>query len=121
MKLAVKSAGLCASSAFLITALPAFFEQVAPIGLSRVPLGTLQGINIIELIVFSLGGSVIAGAIGYIIGDILANPQGAKEVKRSSREKTSPALAETGDETFLSDLDPISATPSSETTENPDG
>jgi hypothetical protein len=120
MKLAVKSAGLCASSAFLVTALPAFFEQVAPIGLSKVPLNTLQGMDVFEMIAFSLGGAAIAGAIGYIIGDILANPQGSKEIKRPSGKNSSPILAETGDETFLKDLEPVSSASLPETAETTD-
>jgi hypothetical protein len=116
MKLAVKSAGLCASSAFIITALPAFFQQVAPLTQSIAPPGTLQGMTLIETILFSLAGALVAGSIGYIIGDILANPQGNKQsTSGNDSDKYSQGLSETGNETFFSDLEPISAIPLPET------
>lgn len=110
MKLAVKSAWMCASAVFLITAMPAFFEQIAPLGVvSTVPVGNFQGMTLIETTIFSLMGSLMAGAIGYIIGDILANPQGPppgtdNKKNASNQSEDLSTFAEAGNETFLDDL-----------------
>lgn len=118
MKLAIRSAWLCASGVFLVTALPAFFREVAPVGLSVVPVDALQGMAIVETIVFSLIGSLMAGGIGYIIGDILGNPTASPEAAPESAsppsENASPPPEEAGEQPFLNDLEPISAIPLSE-------
>ena len=113
MKLAAKSAWMCASGAFLVTALPAFFREIAPVGLYAVPVDTLQGMAIVETIIFSLIGALMAGGIGYIIGDILGNPQAPAEAisADADAENAPSSLEEAGNETFLSDLEPVSATP----------
>ena len=112
MKLAVKSAWMCASGVFLVTAMPPFLEKIAPFGYTVTP-GTLQGMAIIELMIFSLMGSLMAGAIGYIIGDILANPQGKEGISNHTPASTQPlsTLTETGNETLLADLEPLSSDP----------
>ncbi len=84
MKLSVRISGLCASAAFIVTALPGFYQQAKPTDLAQIATDILPGMNIIEKILISLGGAVCAGVIGYVIGDILSNPQGKKK-KRKER------------------------------------
>lgn len=110
VKLSVKFAGLCSSGTFLVTAMPAFFQKIALFGLFNESSGTLQGVQIIETLIFSLMGSIMAGAIGYVIGDILSHPDAkpthtTKEKPNGTPpEEESSIFTETGNETFLDDL-----------------
>jgi hypothetical protein len=98
MKLSVRLAGLCGSAAFIITALPGFYQQAKPTDFAQMATDILPGINIIENMLMSLGGALGAGFIGYSIGDILSNPKGKKKGKmpksqkgmESSEEKDTP-------------------------------
>ncbi|HEY9745485.1 MAG TPA: hypothetical protein V6C99_04640 [Oculatellaceae cyanobacterium] len=117
MKLTVKTAGLCASGAFLITALPPFFTKITSMSIAAQPLDAPQSLDIIETIIFSLIGAFVAGVIGYLIGDILAHPQGKTAVHHSQKPETNTStLTDLGNETFLADLEPLPLT--SDTEEN---
>src|ERR1044072_4571855 len=110
MKLSVKLAGLFGSGVFIITALPGFYQHVKPASMQSMVNDVIQGMDILETLGISLGGAILAGAIGYLIGDILSKPQGKpqhgtpKSASERGRPKSSPAV--TGEETFLDDLAP---------------
>lgn len=87
MKLSVRMAGICGSGAFILAALPGFYQQAKPVDISQMATGVLPGMNIIETLLISLGGSIVAGFIGYLIGDILANPKGPPKKKKQPKAK----------------------------------
>lgn len=88
MKLPVKAAGLCGSMTFLITAMPGFYQQIRPTDFSLMATHSFSGMAVIETLILSLLGSIVAGAIGYKIGEILAKPQGIpKSQKKEAAEK----------------------------------
>jgi hypothetical protein len=108
MKLSFKLGGLCGSGAFLVTATPVFFQYVLPLSFLPDVTDTLHSLDVFESLGISLLGSVLIGAIGYIIGDILSNPNGephkpttASPAKPNKAEKPGPPV--TGDEIFLND------------------
>jgi hypothetical protein len=110
MKLSIKLAGLFGSGVFVLTAVPGFFQQVKPSDINAMMSDAPQGMNILESLGFSLLGAVVAGVIGYIMGDILSSPRGnAGSRKRpglkSSGSKNKPGRLVTGNETFLDDLE----------------
>lgn len=79
MKLSVRIAGVCASGFFMLTALPGFYHQIGGGGLSP-SSAPISGVSLMETLLLSLAGSVIAGVIGYKIGEILSHPKG-RQVK----------------------------------------
>jgi hypothetical protein len=119
MKLPVQLAGLFASGAFIVTALPSFFQQVLPSQLSMSTSSNMElisGVSLAETLLFSLGGTVVAGIIGFMIGNILSKPSGKpKKAKSQPLGKKSAKFAKnvpvTGDETFLRDVETGTSTP----------
>jgi Mn2+/Fe2+ NRAMP family transporter len=92
MNLSMRIAGLCASGAFIVTALPAFFQQWSP---NSPMLDSFTGMSLLESLLISLIGAVIAGIIGFQIGKILSKPAGKKKKKKlktttSSQESNTP-------------------------------
>lgn len=75
MKLNTKVAGICASLTFLITAIPGFYQQARPTDFNFISVDSFSGMAVVETLVISLLGSLAAGMIGYLIGDILSHPQ----------------------------------------------
>lgn len=95
MKLPVKAAGLCGSMTFLITAMPGFYQQIRPTDFSAMATNSFSGMAVIETLIMSLLGSIIAGSIGYKIGEILAKPQGApKSQKKEAGKKPADSVTE---------------------------
>lgn len=82
MKLPIQMAGLCASGAFIVTALPGFFQQVRPTSFATIGTEIISGANLLETLAFSLAGTVVAGLIGFQIGQIMATPQKTPPRKR---------------------------------------
>ncbi len=109
MKLAIKTAGLCASGAFIITALPGFYQQVKPVSAASMMTASVEGIGLLETLGFSLLGALVAGFLGYMLGEVLAKPQrkAAKKPARTSSRQAAvkPVKPVTGEETFLSDVE----------------
>ncbi len=89
MKLNTKVGGICASLTFLITALPGFYQQARPTDFNFISSDSFSGMAVVETLAISLLGALAAGMIGYIIGDILSNPQ--KAAKPSASPLPSPA------------------------------
>lgn len=87
MKLPLKVAGLCWSLTFLVTAMPGFYQQIKPTDFTSISADTFSGMNILEKLALSLAGSMMAGTIGYIIGDILSKPQGLTKAEREAKNK----------------------------------
>ncbi len=111
MKLAVKFAGLLGSGVFLLTALPGFYQNVKPVSMDAMIYESVPGISILESLGMSLAGAVVAGIIGYMIGDILSKPKGkpkrsrsAKSSSRSGGGQVKPSAPVTGNEVFLDDV-----------------
>lgn len=90
MKLSVRLAGLCGSGAFILSALPGFYQQAKPTDFEQMATVVLPGMSIIETMLISLGGSVVAGFIGYLIGDILSNPKGNPKKKKQAKATARP-------------------------------
>ena len=105
MKLALRTAGLCASGVFLLAALPAFFAQVAPMGLASGASVGIRGIALAETLVVSLTGAAMAGVLGYWIGDILAHPQRSHASANPRLEKVSVPPEEAYPETVPDEPD----------------
>jgi hypothetical protein len=84
MKLPMKVAGLCWSVTFLVTAVPGFYNQTRPMDFNTMTTESFSGMAIVETLAVSLIGSFAAAIIGFMIGDIFSNPQGAnKEAKKA--------------------------------------
>lgn len=84
MKLPMKVAGLCWSVTFLVTAVPGFYNQTRPMDFNTISTETFSGMAVVETLAVSLIGSFAAAIIGFMIGDILSNPQAAhKEDKKA--------------------------------------
>lgn len=79
MKLPMKVAGLCWSVTFLVTAVPGFYNQTRPMDFNTISAESFSGMAIVETLAVSLIGSFAAAIIGFMIGDILSNPQGANK------------------------------------------
>lgn len=123
MKLAIKSAILCGTGAFLLATYAAVLQNVRPERMLPLMGALLQGdakSYSLEVGAFSIFNEVIiistlaAAAIGYLLGDILSKPRGqgpekgkkgkAHAAKQSaSSEPDSSSIS--ADETFLSDLE----------------
>lgn len=93
MKLSVRLAGLCGSGAFLLSALPGFYQQAKPTDIAQMATDVIPGVNIIETLLLSLGGAIVAGFIGYLIGDILSNPKGHPKKKKTPPGKDKPHVS----------------------------
>jgi len=119
MKLSVKLAGLLGSGVFILTALPGFYQQVRPVSFTSMLTEAVQSVSILEKLGFSLGGALVAGWIGYTIGDILSKPKGGMARPRTAAPELRTGGRSdrpvTGEETFLDDLSseaPVPVAPS---------
>lgn len=106
MKLSVKLAGLFASATFLITGMPALFQRVSPTDLAATE--TLSGIDMLETLLMSMGGTLVAGFIGYQIGNIMLHPKAKKKPGASQAKKTASAVATKEDELLGLGPEPLS-------------
>jgi hypothetical protein len=119
MKLSIKLAGLCGSGVFILTALPGFYQQIKPASVDAMIFEMVPGMEILEILGISLLGALVAGGIGYKIGEILSNPAGntrkhrGRALKPQKQHELRPV---TGEETYLDDLEGASV--SSATTED---
>jgi hypothetical protein len=86
MKLPMKVAGICWSLTFLVTAIPGFYQQTRPTDFTTMSSQSFSGMAIFETLLVSMIGSLAAGMIGYIIGDILSNPQGKPKAAKEPSE-----------------------------------
>jgi hypothetical protein len=94
MNLAMRLAGLFGTAVFLLTAMPGFYRQIEPHDFSQMATDTISGMSMLETLLISLGGSVAAGFVGYMIGDILSHPQGKRKKKtppKNTQSQTQPA------------------------------
>jgi hypothetical protein len=83
MKLSLRLAGLCASATFILAGFPGLFQRLSP--LNPDALDTLSGMDLLEPLLFSVAGMVLAGLIGFQIGNILSHPAGHRMKKPPSR------------------------------------
>lgn len=125
MKLPLKLAGLFGSGVFILTAIPGFYQQVKPASLNAMMTDAIQGMAILEKLGISLLGALVAGVLGFVIGDIFSKPRGkVKKPKPKPAKSNIPSrfLEEpksapvTGEETFLQDMDAAPGIPSGEAT-----
>ncbi|HEY9686310.1 MAG TPA: hypothetical protein V6C52_04975 [Coleofasciculaceae cyanobacterium] len=119
MKLSIKLAGLFGSGVFICTALPGFYQQIKPASVESMIYDMVPGMEILETLGVSLLGALVAGGIGYKIGDILSNPAGNYQKQRGRAQKQ-PKQHElrpvTGEETYLDDLESAPLSPGTEDT-----
>lgn len=94
MKLPMKVAGICWSLTFLVTAIPGFYQQTRPTDFAAMSSQSFSGMAIFETLLVSLIGSLAAGMIGYIIGDILSNPQGKPKLAKEPAELKPQVVSE---------------------------
>jgi len=80
MKLNARVAGICASGTFIITTLPAFFTQWKP---NSIMGDSFSGVSLVESLLFSVLGALLAGFIGFLIGSVLSKPAGKKKKTKS--------------------------------------
>jgi hypothetical protein len=106
MKLSVKLAGLFASATFLITGMPALFQRVSPTDLAASE--TLSGIDMLETLLMSMGGTFVAGFIGYQIGNIMLHPKAKRKPGSQPGKKTSSTASIKEDELLGLGSEPLS-------------
>lgn len=94
MKLPLKVAGLCWSVTFLVTALPGFYQRTRPTDFASISTESFSGMEIVETLSISLIGSLAAAMIGYMIGDILARPQGMGKGVKKGKAQSTPVLVD---------------------------
>lgn len=76
MKLSLRLAGLCASATFILAGFPGLFQRLSP--LNPDALDSPSGMDLLEPLLFSVAGMVLAGLIGFQIGNILSHPTGQR-------------------------------------------
>jgi hypothetical protein len=108
MKLSIQIAGLCASGAFLCTALPGFYQQTKPVSIANMAQEAVPGMTILENVALSLAGALLAGFLGYVIGDILSNPKGnSKKQKKALTPQPQPLPMEPPAPSEMPAVEPI--------------
>ena len=86
MRLTTKLSGLCASGAFMVVGVFAFLQQMDPL----------------PVFLYGLPAAIIAGALGYWMGNICAHPKGDSASSGKSKKKgTQSTRPITGNEVFL--------------------
>lgn len=111
MRLAVKSAVLCGTGAFLIATYTSMMKTLEPNTLALVMQDAelLKNLfNPMEILAIAVPGGLIVGTIGYFLGDIFskpADPKKKKSQRRSASFDEGESLSLSGDEVFLDDLD----------------
>jgi len=96
MKATLQGALLCGSAAFLVTITPEIFQQIMPVGFGSISVANFQAITLLESLLMAGVSALVAGAIGYIIGDILSHPEGKLEQARENAP-ASPGHAKPGE------------------------
>lgn len=111
MKLAVKSAILCGTGAFLIATYTSMVKTLDPKTLSVVIQDAELLKNLFDpvgILTIAVPGALVVGAIGYFLGDIFSKPNAAKKKKPKRQHQSfndDEALSLSGEELFLDDLD----------------
>jgi hypothetical protein len=105
MKLNMKMGGLCASGAFVLVTYTAFFQLIRSVNLvSSSILGSppaFSPMKFLGIIGLGLLGALIAGSIGYEIGNILSHPKGERmaQKQKSGQEPLGlPEVSSAGEE-----------------------
>ena len=120
MKLSMKLAGLFASGSFIVTGMPGLFQRLSLTDLSASE--TLSGIDLLETLLLSLAGTVVAGFIGFQVGNILLHPKAKKNTRSPKQGKETTSLAKEEDlltteplsEAFLPPQAPLQPPPDDE-------
>ncbi|MEM0950632.1 MAG: hypothetical protein AAGI66_00635 [Cyanobacteria bacterium P01_H01_bin.74] len=110
----IRTAGICGSVVFIITALPGFYRQSGLSNWDLMGSASFSGFELLISMGFSLLGALVAGVIGYFIGNIWNNPQGNKRRRR----KTKPVKTKRASESIAGPSGESDG--SSEETENPE-
>jgi hypothetical protein len=112
MKLNVRVAGICASGAFIVTALPSFFTQWKQD--TQPSNDAFSGYDLVETLMFCILGAILAAMIGFVIGNVLSRPAGKKKKRQAQASSPSSATSESQippssaqlEESLLNDMKP---------------
>ncbi len=116
MQLSKKLAGVFATGAFIIMGLTIFIGNTDPLtflmalakGQIAVAVDTTMD-RPMKVFTIAVPSAILAGLIGYFIGEVMANPAGPKPSRSGNRPaqnaRTVQGSGMTGDETFIDDIE----------------
>ena len=84
MKLSFRLAGLCASATFILVGFPGLFQRLSPFHPELID--TLSCMDLLEPMLYTLVGTLLAGFIGFQIGAIMERPAGPSKKKNIQEE-----------------------------------